>query len=698
MFSLLNPISLWLGALIAVPLVIHFLGRQKLDKRPFPSLLLVREKLARSMHRHRLKNLLLLLIRTLLILCLLLALSNPVLESLKAIPGAAAPAGPSVALIHNGIYGALRSGQEGSGDLLELQRLRLRARDSADGLRTLSIPIIADGPGAREVSERFGDYGEAVGRLVSSLGDRPGTALAQIPVFAWTDLAPAKGSLLRALAANPGLRIDLSEFGQAAPKVNAFASLKSSASPEAPTVKLQARLNPAAETDPARIEVTLNGRFFQEVASEDGRVEVTLPLGDAPRTSGKLSFPGEAFAVRDLHFCFPEAGGWMLAHAGSSLASLPSLGRETYFRRILHVASARDIPWNGIATGSRIQGGSRRAAGEGAAVGTGRPAPGKPRLVYLSGERGVPADAYARAVEFVKHGGSLIIGAGRESDVPMLNRFLLQPLRLGRLGNLVENAGTIPVKTDAQAMAGLGRLPRDPGAVTGAVRKRFAFAPDSGVDVLLSQGGRGEAVLAARTFHRGHVLLWTTDIDDLEWSDLGVAPFTPLLHQAFQEAGSRERAANATVASDSVHTAPIDPGAGGSGIGMEVRDPEGRIFTKVRADGSRLRIGPFDKLGIHRVIAGKDTQDFAVNLSRTGPAGIPASLEEWESRDRIAKTEFLQGFEAYRGRLRILDQGASPAAQASSRSLWPMLFLAAILLLLLEGLISSKFSLRRNRP
>ena len=92
MFSLLNPISLWLGACIAVPLVIHFLGRQRLDKRsPFPACCWCARSFARSMHRHRLKNLLLLLIRTLLILCLLLALANPALESLKAAPERSAP-------------------------------------------------------------------------------------------------------------------------------------------------------------------------------------------------------------------------------------------------------------------------------------------------------------------------------------------------------------------------------------------------------------------------------------------------------------------------------------------------------------------------------------------------------------------------------------------------------------------------------
>src|SRR5690606_25808896 len=150
----------------------------------------------------------------------------------------------------------------------------------------------------------------------------------------------------------------------------------------------------------------------------------------------------------------------------------------------------------------------------------------------------------------------------------------------------------------------------------GSVRKRFAFAPDSGVDILLSQGGPPQAVMAMRDFHRGHALLWATDLDDLEWSHYALAPVTPLLHQASQEAGAQERAANASVASDSVYTADLGSLSAAAGsappAAAEVRDPEGRPFTKVRSDGGRLRIGPFDKLGIHRIIAGGDTMAFAV--------------------------------------------------------------------------------------
>ena len=52
------------------------------------------------------------------------------------------------------------------------------------------------------------------------------------------------------------------------------------------------------------------------------------------------------------------------------------------------------------------------------AAGSGRPGATSLRLIYLSNERNTDAAAYGRIVEFVKRGGRLIVGVGRESDIP----------------------------------------------------------------------------------------------------------------------------------------------------------------------------------------------------------------------------------------------------------------------------------------
>jgi hypothetical protein len=192
-------------------------------------------------------------------------------------------------------------------------------------------------------------------------------------------------------------------------------------------------------------------------------------------------------------------------------------------------------------------------------------------------------------------------------------------------------------------------------------------------------------VLALRDFHLGRALLWTTDLDDLEWSDVGVAPLVPLLHQAFQE-GAGGLTANRAVASDSV----LELSLAEAGAKAEVRDPEGRPFTRVRADGARLRIGPFDLPGLHTVVQGGDTSMFAVNLEPRGP--LPASGEDWEDWNADRREDVMRGFEEFRGRVQVATSEAGGHARAAIRPLWRAFFLAAILLLFLEGLIATAYS------
>lgn len=666
MLSLLNPLALWLGALLAVPLIIHFLGRQRLRKEPFPSLLLLEEKFARSMQRHRLKNLLLLLIRTMLILCLLLALANPTLETRSAArPGAETMA----ALVHNGVYGLLPApadavGADQRASALERQRRRIKALDSATGGPVRAVNLIAEGLGWSESAARFGNPAEAVERLLAALDPQASTAQVYLPAFAWEDLAPARDLLAQALQERPGLQVVIWDFGDEGSRLSAFTEVRAVPSTRNPTVTLRARLHPEASGDRgARLRTWLDGRVFQETTPSEtgpediGRAEVALPLSEGVRTAGRVAFDGRrAFAVSDWHFCFPNPGRRTLAHAGSALASLPSLGRENYHRRILHVAAARDLPWQ-----DRDQ----------------------LRLIYLSNERNTDAAAYGRIVEFVKRGGRLIVGVGRESDIPMLNRFLLQPLRLGRLGAVTEVMSQGRAEPDAAALARLGGLPDRPGPL-GLVRRRFAFAPDSGTAILIRQGG--EPVLAEREFQAGRVLLWTTDLDDLDWSDLGVAPLVPLLHRAFLE-GAGGLAGNRAVDSDSLLTLEM-PDAGNR---AEVRDPDGRPFTRARADGNRLRLGPFDKLGLHRVAFGADTTVFAVNLAARGPS--PLEEAGWKEWNAAGKAEFLSAFEPFKGRVLVASPGDGDPARASVRPLWRAFLLAAVLLLFLEGLIAAAYAM-----
>ncbi len=697
MLGFLSPIVWWLGGLLAVPLIIHFLGRQKLRRQRFPSLLLVRERMSKSMQRHRLKNLLLLLIRTLLILCLLLALWNPVLRS----PILTGPTPDhSIALIHNGIYGRLSGNDFGAQsrpmtadrNALATQWERLRTMDSAGRLHLEYRLVIPDGAGPGIPSERFGDFRGALRKALAEFGGQDGTVQLVAPVFSWSELAEALPELQSALQSKPGMNLTLLDYSGRQEFLSAFQSVRGASDPNSPVLKLTASsLSSSSSSGTAqsgKVKVILRGRHLPDVQLDRGNLEVTLPMSEVGQATGSLSFSESGFAAADYFFCYPEPGLRLVEHSGSQLSSWPSLGRGGFFRRIAHVASADAVDWN---------------AGRGKKLG----------LVFLANGSHASQGDYQQAMKYVKEGGRLILSVGRETDIPLLNRNLLEPLRVGRLGGLTELPETMPAELHHNSGNQSTSLPQDLGDLGGA-RKFFKFAPDSGTEVILALkenaiGNRLEAadhpaLLVARDCQKGKLYLWTTDVDDLDWSDVGVHPALPLLHQAFQEYASSARDRNQSVAADSIYTWTSDERDDKQSARAEIHvfDPENRPFTRLRLDGERLRLGPFDKLGIYRILSEGDTACFAVNLlsddletdMQSSPEGSTATTKKLESDKRSATLKALASFA---GRVSIVPAKQSVIIPASARPLWPIFYMAAILLLFLEGLTASAFSMRLSR-
>ena len=121
----------------------------------------------------------------------------------------------------------------------------------------------------------------------------------------------------------------------------------------------------------------------------------------------------------------------------------------------------------------------------------------------------------------------------------------------------------------------------------------------------------------------------------------------------------------------------------------EIRDPDGRVFTRVRSDEHRLFIGPFDRLGIHKIIQGQDTTKFAVNLAAKGM--------EPGSQNEDSRSEMLKALDPFKLRVQVHSAMESGTLQAGIQPLWSLLFLASILLLFVEAWVASVFSLKRTR-
>lgn len=86
-----NPTLLWLSALIAVPIIIYLINRQRYQRRKWAAMEFLLRALKRSQRRIQLQNLLLLLIRVAVLLLLALAVARPIA---RQTPLGAAAGGP----------------------------------------------------------------------------------------------------------------------------------------------------------------------------------------------------------------------------------------------------------------------------------------------------------------------------------------------------------------------------------------------------------------------------------------------------------------------------------------------------------------------------------------------------------------------------------------------------------------------------
>jgi hypothetical protein len=79
-----NPIMLWGMAAASIPILIHLLNRRKYREVPWAAMRFLLAAVKKNQRRVRIEQWLLLLIRTLLIACAVLAMAKPILESLGA--------------------------------------------------------------------------------------------------------------------------------------------------------------------------------------------------------------------------------------------------------------------------------------------------------------------------------------------------------------------------------------------------------------------------------------------------------------------------------------------------------------------------------------------------------------------------------------------------------------------------------------
>lgn len=309
-----------------------------------------------------------------------------------------------------------------------------------------------------------------------------------------------------------------------------------------------------------------------------------------------------------------------------------------------------------------------------------------------------PPVALAAALEhFVQAGGGLFVSVGDRVDAALWNQRMakLLPQPLGLVRTAAALPGQRPGETvddrPAERLAPLDRrhplLSVFPEQGEGLVSARFFKymllepVPDTAARSVVLRYESGAPALVEREVGKGKVMLLTTTVDR-DWTDLPIrAGFLPLLRESLRHlVGASDDDSSATLLVGEPRLLAFT----GDTQTLEITRPDGSVWIGRREQaGSTIVYDGTDQIGFYRVRgAGPDgsfalqsSQDFAVNLDPR--ESDPTRLAPDKRPDRIA----------------VASAGASHPKHRIE--LWHVLAAMVIALLLAESLLSLRW--RRAR-
>jgi len=626
-----------LATTLAIPIWLHFRRKSRPKEIAFPSLLLLRQDAPRAMQKQKLRNLLQLIIRLLLLLCLVLALAKPTFNKPQAWPD------QGLMLIDNGIFGGTPSGEGMTSLEYQLQAARRLSEKLPLGLQT--VPLLSE-IGLSQTEDRFGSQPIAGGKLLAAARGKPDPQLVVIPVFAWSRFASVAGLFEKWLAEserNSLVLWDLSPVWDTLPHWGEIEIQRDSL--DGWVVSLD-RPWPSARQDAL---LALSGGMERKIIAGDPPVEIVIQPGTWLGAVRPASSRPSTGAWNTWHFATEKTGMGRILHDGSTtftLAALSEVGKKASVEHLPANLPLPDLEGNGSTS---------------------------IRAIFLAGSTPSSEDL-EKIAAFVFAGGGLLVTLGPGSDAVALNSRLLGPLGLGRISHWMQYPKALPVE-----MTGEGLLPWQTQAATwgqpGTVSQLHAMEPAPATHILLRAGN--QPLLLEKKAGRGAVLLWTTDIDSLAFTDIGLNPYFPLSTHAFLNTLANKESVIPT-ATDSILTVYLGEG------NAEVLDPQGEPFTRIQETLAGLQIGPFPKAGIYRLQNAEDTVLLAANL-----------LHPW--RDEVGNAaaqaaQVAERMKPWKGQIHVTAKEPGFLLSQRESSAWPIWLGAAVMLLLLDGLVALALS------
>jgi hypothetical protein len=679
--SFLNPLFLFGLAAAAIPILIHLFTRRRPREVRFPSLEFLAEVNQSEIRRLKLKQWLLLLLRTLAIVAIALAMARPALRGTAGLKSGAATT--IVALVdRSGSMGAEAGAAEGDAPS---GTLGARARGVVEDLLLTMGPadelllVPYDEAPAPFTPAPIGDIARL--RAAAQALDAGARATAHVP---------ALEAAARALAASRALNRELfwiSDFqrgGFAAAEAGADAAVRAPDGPWNEARVYVVPLAPRSRSNVALTEGTLApgegsvalsvtamaydatpgdlavdaraaasgegiGRGFLNLPAS-GEAATLLPLAAIPEDGGVAEIPADALPLDNRR--------WFAAgRAGTQRIVL----RDDAQGSALRFALEAGAPASGLAV-------DMAPAGALAARLTDADA-----LVIHDVER-MPASDLQALLDYHRAGGAVFIVLGERADAAFWNASVLPELGAGTMGGAESTAPGAAWRL-MRATAGhpvLAGFPARPGEPLSSARfqRVRAFRPAAGTRTLLEFDRAHPALIEARG-----LLVFCGSLEP-DASDFPVSgAFLPLMHQAVKVLARGTAAAS--LAPGERYTAPAGTGP------WRIEGPDGaEVPSELAAtDGAtRLVSAPLQQPGLYRVLRGGALRStFAVNPD-------PAESDLAAASD----DELLRAFPG--GRARIMRPGADLAERVREarfgRELWSWFVVIALLLLVAESIIA----------
>lgn len=713
LLSFLNPSFLWALPVTAIPVLLHLLSRRKLPEVPFPTTNFLRILEPREIRRIRLREILLLILRTLALLLLVLAFARPAVTPANAVTNAAAA------------VGLLLDESESMAAIEEHGRPRItEAKGRATSLVEASragdaIAIAYASRGEEPVAER-GDDRVRLRRALERVEATPRPAR----------MAAALGSLRRALERSPLSTRELyvvSDFqrgnwpGEARLEIARAAAagtrvyLVPVTAANLPNHAFEA-IDPDVRPGPEGRGMELRARLVNHADAPSDRIAIRLREGDALVGGGDVSLrAGERrWAAMPIEPKGVGTAASKSAAAATAAAAAPAATRITAEMdadalptddewyavlgtprrlRVLRIVEARGSApprFAALALDPSSNGASGFSVEDESPAALLTLNKARADVVLLEDVAALSGDAEARLRAFLRDGGGLVVALGPHSDPDyygkrlfpgMIDLALQQPERAPEGGALELRARVAGHAILEGLTVGVG-TPLSQARLTGLVRGAIT-SPRAEV-VVQTSGGLPVVVAAPR------VAVFLSSLSD-DWGELPFSgAFVPLVR------GLVGHAARATSGAPAELVVGMPPRArltgAPSGV-IRVRGPGDYSSTAiVEAEGTGYRAVAIDAApaaGFYEFDAeGRTLATVAVNLDpiESDLTALPVdSIRAAAAPAALSRIAILSSASALERHLRATRRG---------EELWLPLLLAAALLLAGELLLASARKLR----